>query len=72
MPFDATVSMMLDNDNKWKMNLIQQKFSKEDADDILRIPLLRRRSEDRVIWHYDKKRDIKWKVDIKWLKILNF
>ena len=60
--------MLLHNDNKWKVDLIQQNFSKEDTDAIISIPLLRRRSEDQVIWHYDKKnKNIQLKVAIKWL-----
>lgn len=68
MPLNATVSVLLHNDNKWKVDLIQQNFSKEDTDAIISIPLLRRRSEDQVIWHYDKKnKNIQLKVAIKWL-----
>ena len=47
--------MLVDNENNWKTNLIQQNFVKEDAEAILSIPLPRRQSEDKVIWHYDKR-----------------
>ncbi|KAL9441066.1 hypothetical protein AB3S75_019689 [Citrus x aurantiifolia] len=55
MPIDTTVSMMVDNENRWKTYLIQQNFVKDDAEAILSIPLPRRQSEDEVIWHYDKR-----------------
>lgn len=55
MPPDATVSVLIDNENKWKTDLIQQNFLKEDADAILSIPQPRRQRDDQVIWHYDKK-----------------
>lgn len=41
--------------NCWKEKLIYQHFSKDDANIIMHIPLLRRLSEDILIWHYDKR-----------------
>ena len=55
LPSDATVAVLIDNENKWKADLIQKMFSKEDTEAILSIPLPRRKEKDQMIWHYDKK-----------------
>lgn len=55
MPHDTTVSILIDNENKWKTYFIQQMFQKEDADAILSISLPTRRRKNEVIWHYDRK-----------------
>lgn len=55
LPPEATVAVLIDNENKWKPDLIQSMFLKEDAEAILSIPLPRRKRKDQVIWHYDKK-----------------
>lgn len=55
MPHDITVSILIDNENKWKTYFIQQMFQKEDADAILSISLPRRQRKNEVIWHYDRK-----------------
>lgn len=52
---DATIVVLIDNENKWKADLIQKMFSKEDTEAILSIPLPRRKEKDQMIWHYDKK-----------------
>ena len=51
---DATIVKLIDKENNRKTEVPQQNFLKEDADEILSIPLPRREMEDRVICHYDK------------------
>lgn len=38
LPPEATVAVLIDNENKWKPDLIQSIFLKEDAEAILSIP----------------------------------
>ncbi|KAL9413382.1 hypothetical protein AB3S75_041953 [Citrus x aurantiifolia] len=51
---EAKVAELIDKENRWKTEVIQQIFPKDDAEEILSIPLPRREMEDKVIWHYDK------------------
>lgn len=49
MAHDATVSILIDNENKWKTDMIQQMFQKEDADAILSIQLPKRQRKNEVM-----------------------
>lgn len=49
LPPEATVAVLIDNENKWMPDLIQSMFLKEDAEAILSIPLPRRKRKDQVI-----------------------
>ncbi|KAH9698869.1 putative reverse transcriptase/RNA-dependent DNA polymerase [Citrus sinensis] len=51
---EANVAELIDKENRWKTEVIQHNFLKDDAEEILSIPLPRREMEDNVIWHYDK------------------
>ena len=48
-------SELIDGENKWKEVLIQQNFMKEDAQQILNIPLPRTPKPDKLLWHFDKR-----------------
>ena len=49
------VSKLIDLDLKWwKRELIIEKFHKDDADAILRIPLSQRHTLDVVVWQHNK------------------
>lgn len=54
MSLEAKVAELIDKENRWKTEVIQQNFLKDNAEEILSIPLPRREMEDKVIWHYDK------------------
>lgn len=60
MPHDATVSVLIDNENKWKTDMIQRMFQKKDADAILSIQLPKRQRKNEVMI---EKGHIQWKVD---------
>lgn len=55
LPPEATIAVLIDNENKWKLDLIQSTLLKENVEVILSIPLPMRKRNDQVIWHYDKK-----------------
>ena len=55
LPLESTVSELIDGENKWKEVLIQQNFMKEDAQQILNIPLPRTPKPDKLLWHFDKR-----------------
>ncbi|KAH9725922.1 putative reverse transcriptase/RNA-dependent DNA polymerase [Citrus sinensis] len=52
---DTTVAELISEEQSWKEAVIRQHFLKEDADQILKIPLPRQPKPDQVLWHYDKK-----------------
>lgn len=59
-PMEGTESWMvsdiIDNANgEWVSSVIDELFTKEEANIILKIPLSLRSSDDRLIWHYDTK-----------------
>lgn len=41
MPDEAIVADLIDSQNQWNMDLIYQVFKREDADEIIKIPLPR-------------------------------
>lgn len=49
------VNHLLDNNNKWKEDIILQGFSHVDIEDILNIPSGRKDTIDEIIWNFDKK-----------------
>lgn len=51
---ETKVSELIDQDNKWKENMIQQHFLPDDAKQNLKIPLPRASQLDQPLWHYDK------------------
>ena len=51
---EAKVAELIVKENRWKSEVIQHNFLKDDVEEILRISLPRREMEDKVIWHYDK------------------
>ena len=53
MRIDPTVAELIDGEQSWKERLILDSFTREDAEAILKIPLLKRPKEDQLIWHYD-------------------
>lgn len=55
LPLESTISELVDGKNKWKKMLIQQNFIGEDAQEILKIPLLRTPKPDKPLWHFDKR-----------------
>lgn len=54
MPIDSTVSLLINEEHKWNKTIIRQKFTPEDADQILKIMLPRSPRQDRHLWAYDK------------------
>lgn len=66
LPSEATVAMLIDNENKWKADLIQKMFLKEDAETILSIPLPRKKRYDQVITTMIKKENILSRVVTRW------
>ena len=46
---------MIDEEGCWKEQLIRNHFLKEDATQILKIPLPKRPLEDQLVWAYDKR-----------------
>lgn len=55
MPDEAIVADLIDSQNQWNMDLIYQVFKREDADEIIKIPLPRIANEDQVTWDYDRR-----------------
>ncbi|KAH9704159.1 putative reverse transcriptase/RNA-dependent DNA polymerase [Citrus sinensis] len=52
---DTIVAKLISEEQSRKEAVIRQHFLKEDADQILKIPLPRQPKPDQVLWHYDKK-----------------
>lgn len=50
----AVVADFIDDKNQWKEEKIEQCFTKEVAQKILKIPLPRTPQEDILIWQFDK------------------
>lgn len=42
--------------NQWEEGLIRQNFKEEDAEAIIKIPLLKGNKDDGMLWHFDKKK----------------
>lgn len=55
-----TVSILIDNENKWKTDMIQRMFQKENAHAILSIQLPKRQRKNEIMI---ENRHIQWKVD---------
>lgn len=72
LPSNATVSELMDQDHKWKEELLYEQFIKEDADAIKNIPLPNNPNKDQVLWHYDKKGDYSVKSGYQIALKLNF
>lgn len=51
----ATVAQLIDNQGRWKEELIRTNFMEEDAEIILNIPINSSPREDTVIWQKDSK-----------------
>lgn len=49
------VSHLLDNDNHWKKDIIRQRFSNHDIEDIMNMPTGSKDTNNEVIWNLDKK-----------------
>lgn len=62
----------MDQDHKWKEELLYEQFIKEDADAIKNIPLPNNPNKDQVLWHYDKKGDYSVKSGYQIALKLNF
>lgn len=54
LPLEITVSTLNNEEHKWKENLIHQHFISEDADQIIRIPLLKTLRTNNPLWSFDK------------------
>ncbi|EEF51183.1 conserved hypothetical protein [Ricinus communis] len=53
---DALVrDLLLDGGRRWNNELIVEKFSRDDADSIMGIPLSINPGQDKLIWHYSSK-----------------
>lgn len=44
----------INDKHEWKEEMIQQLFFKDDAEQIIKIPLQKQLKPDQVLWHYDK------------------
>lgn len=55
LPLESRVSELINGENKWKEVLIQKNFMKEDAQQILNIPLPRTPKPDKLLWHFNKR-----------------
>lgn len=62
LPAEAVVADIMDVENKWDLEKLQQHFMPEDVEAILRIPLLRRQKEDELMWDFDKRREYSVKI----------
>lgn len=51
------VADLINADNKWRVDKLEQHFMKENIDAIIQIPLPRSREEDAVLWHFDKRKE---------------
>lgn len=54
---DAVVADLINAENQWDVETLNQHFMPSDADLILKIHLPHRQSEDELMWHFDKKWD---------------
>ncbi|KAK3189087.1 hypothetical protein Dsin_028648 [Dipteronia sinensis] len=50
---DAIVDQLLTPSGNWNLQLIHEKFSSDDENKILRIPIGRGKREELIIWHYE-------------------
>lgn len=52
------VNQLLDENNKWRKEIIMGSFDPQDVEDILAIPLGGKSVKDEIIWNFDKKRSL--------------
>ena len=52
---DTVVSELINNNQSWNLTKVYHHFRKEDAYQIVSIPLPQRPKIDQIFWHYDKK-----------------
>ena len=62
LPAEAVVADIMDVENKWDLEKLQQHFMPEDVEAILRIPFLRRQKEDELMWDFDKRGEYSVKI----------
>lgn len=55
---NARVTEIIGSKNQWEEGLIRQNFKEEDAEAIIKIPLLKGNKDDGMLWHFDKKKAI--------------
>ncbi|KAH9709496.1 putative reverse transcriptase/RNA-dependent DNA polymerase [Citrus sinensis] len=55
LPHETVVADLIDSENKWRVDRLEQHFMKEDIEAILKILLPSGKEEDEVLWHFDKK-----------------
>lgn len=55
LPEEATVSVMINEEQKWDENMIKQHFIPEDSERIIQLSLPKGPELDQLVWAYDKK-----------------
>ncbi|KAH9685373.1 reverse transcriptase domain-containing protein [Citrus sinensis] len=55
LPPETVVADLINSENKWRADKLEQHFMKEDIEAILKILLPSGKEEDEVLWHFDKK-----------------
>ena len=63
---------LIDFDNRWRVDKLEQHFMKEYIEAILKSPLPRSQEEDEVLWHFDKKCEYSVKSGYQLALHLNF
>ena len=49
------VKVLLGEDNQWDQKMVEDNFVIADVVEIMKIPLPRTPTEDKICWHYDKR-----------------
>lgn len=49
------VASLMGEGGRWNVDLVRENFIDEEAEWVLKIPLLRQSREDEIIWHMDKR-----------------
>lgn len=55
IPEDVVVADLIDSENQWNVDLVEQHFAKEDADAISKIPLLMSQKQNEMCQYCNKK-----------------
>lgn len=63
---------LIDSENRWRVDKLEQHFMKEDIEAIFKILLLGGKEEDEVLWHFDKKGEYSVKSGYQLALNLNF
>lgn len=57
MPIESVVADLINTESQWDAEKLNQCFRQDDIETILKIPLPKEQSENKVMWHFDKREE---------------